>query len=1131
MRRSLLACGWRRRGCTGLVCAAWAPAMPEVAISRLTALQSRTSRVRNVCVVAHVDHGKTTLTDGLIASNGIIHPRLAGQLRYLDTREDEQARCITMKASSIALLYEREGQGAQHGGVEAAPGVQPPPPSSWLVNLIDSPGHVDFCSEVSAAVRLSDGAIVVVDVLEGVCIQTRSTLRQAWDEGLAMTLVLNKIDRLISELQLTPEEAYARIRRVVADVNLLIGTFRSEEYISRADALAMATAESDSESDSGEASGTGDRDRDADMSISIEDATLPEELLDDEDDEDYFSAERGNVAFASAYDGWAFRIEQFADMYAAKMGASRRALLKGLWGDRYYHPKSRRIVGRKQALKLANGRLKPMFAQLCLEPIWRVYAAAADNVPGRPALAALAAKMKLRVSTREFAKTDPTEAARAVMRSWLPLADAVLAAVVEVLPSPDVAAATRAPRLLGAASSAGRSQGLPDFPDDAPETRACIAAVGQCDTSDDVPTVAYVAKMVAVELADLPPRSAAAMVATAEAAEGSSDGPPQVFVAVARVFAGMLRSGTPLYVLNAAHDPQDADSVESAPRVGATELFLPMGRALEPVEAVPAGNLVAIAGLSSLVLKSATLASTPLARPLAPMVFPAAAIVRVAVEPADAADLPALSAGLRLLNQADPFVEVTQLPSGELVVGAAGEVHLERCIKDLQERFARVRISISAPLIAFRESLAAADSTRPPPPATALPAYWRGAAMPPEGAVAGAGMEWAAEVALGSGAARVRVRCARLPAAIAKAIDESKDELAATLGGDAGEAIVSTAAAEAVRERLVAAGRAVSADAADGTYNAESPDTMGLDPEALLARMWCLGPQSVGACVLLAPDDDAPSSTSVAEAGAEGRWVQLGCPVASERLGLHAGHSDTAAARQAPESELAALEAGVVAGFQAATAAGPLCNEPMWAVAFRVEACLSASGGADTPEDGGEPSDLSALSGQAISATKEALRAAVLASGPRLVEAVYIVECAARTDALGGSYAALSRRRGRVLREEMVEGADSFLILAHMPVAESFGFADELRTRTSGAASAMLMFSHWEAMGGEPVEADPLFVPLTEEEREELGEGGDAPTRNIARKLVDAARRRKGLPVEVKVVASATKQRTMARRK
>ena len=105
----------------------------------------------------------------------------------------------------------------------------------------------------------------------------------------------------------------------------------------------------------------------------------------------------------------------------------------------------------------------------------------------------------------------------------------------------------------------------------------------------------------------------------------------------------------------------------------------------------------------------------------------------------------------------------------------------------------------------------------------------------------------------------------------------------------------------------------------------------------------------------------------------------------------------------------------------------------------------------------------------------------------------------------------------------MVEGADSFLILAHMPVAESFGFADELRTRTSGAASAMLMFSHWEPISGEAVETDPLFVPLTEDEREEHGEGGDVPT-NVARRLVDGVRRRKGLMVEVKVVASATKQ-------
>ena len=1050
--------------------------MPEVATSTLTSLQSCTARVRNVCVVAHVDHGKTTLTDGLIASNGIIHPRLAGSLRYLDTREDEQQRCITMKASSISLLH--EGGDGRH-----------------LVNLIDSPGHVDFCSEVSAAVRLSDGAIVVVDALEGVCIQTRATLRQAWDEGLGMTLVLNKVDRLISELCLTPEEAYQRLRRVVADVNLLIGTFRSEEYISRADELAM-DAEAAREAREGEEADA------EDVSISIEDASAElEALLDDDDDEDMFSPERGNVAFASAYDGWAFTIDQFADMYAAKMGASRRALLKGLWGDRYYHPKTRRIVGRK----LAGNKLKPMFAQLCLEPIWRVYSTAAedDAQAGRPLLTALASKMKLSVPARELSKAETASAVRSVMRAWLPLAKAVLSNVAHALPSPADAAATRAPHLLGASGAARKRNELPSRPDEAEETAACSRAIAQCSSDESAPVVAYVAKMVSVELADLPPQSAAAAAARAEAAAAeidSGDAPPQIFVAVARVFSGVLTAATSLYVLNAAHDPSDAACVEAAAaRVlppGSVELFLPMGRALEPVESVPAGNLVAIAGLSSRILKSATLASTPLSRALAPMSFPAAPIVRVAVEPSCATDLPQLEAGLRLLNQADPFVDVVQEPTGELVVGAAGEVHLERCVKDLQERFARVPVRVSAPLIAFRESLASAEEQRPPPQPSALPAYWRGAAVPADGTRVGAGMKWAAEVSLGGGAhaavARLRVRCARIPLTLAKAIDESRDELAAALGGAEGgagvdadvgaiaatvteqapgsgpasagddrehDAPIVAEAARAVHDRLLAAAGQVSEQAADGAWGAEAPDTMGLQPAELLARMWSLGPHNTGACMLLAAGRDggrcardAALRATAADAIAGGdvdalseRWIPLGHPVASRRLRLVDGDCDGEAQAEAKGdpglvaavdqlgTQLATLEAGVLAGFQAAAQAGPLCNEPMWAVAFEVEACLDTSASRDAAEGtggdgkasvggaagGAGGANLSALSGQALSATKEALRAAMLASGPRLVEAMYICECGARTDALGGAYASISRRRGRVLREEV----------------------------------------------------------------------------------------------------------------
>ena len=150
------------------------------------------AQTRNLCVLAHVDHGKTSLSDSLIASNGIISNRLAGQLRYMDSRDDEQDRGITMKASSIALVYQPEELQQPEGQTGAAP---------LRVNLIDSPGHVDFCSEVSAAVRLSDGALLVVDVVEGVCVQTQAVLRQAWGERVTPLLVLNKMDRLVAELQ------------------------------------------------------------------------------------------------------------------------------------------------------------------------------------------------------------------------------------------------------------------------------------------------------------------------------------------------------------------------------------------------------------------------------------------------------------------------------------------------------------------------------------------------------------------------------------------------------------------------------------------------------------------------------------------------------------------------------------------------------------------------------------------------------------------------------------------------------------------------------------------------------------------------------------------------------------------
>ena len=126
---------------------------------------------------------------------------MAGQLRYLDSREDEQQRMITMKASSISILYAHKQKKKQDGEVVTEE-------RQHLINLIDSPGHVDFSNEVSSALRMSDGGLVLVDVVEGVSPQTHTVIRQAWNEKVRMCLVLNKIDRLITDRQMDGNSIY-----------------------------------------------------------------------------------------------------------------------------------------------------------------------------------------------------------------------------------------------------------------------------------------------------------------------------------------------------------------------------------------------------------------------------------------------------------------------------------------------------------------------------------------------------------------------------------------------------------------------------------------------------------------------------------------------------------------------------------------------------------------------------------------------------------------------------------------------------------------------------------------------------------------------------------------------------------
>ncbi|MHA1288275.1 MAG: GTP-binding protein [Candidatus Thorarchaeota archaeon] len=179
---------------------------------RAAELVAETERIRNVTVIAHIDHGKTTLTDSLIAASGLLSKEVAGTARLLDYDLIEQERGITIKASGISILHEFNEQ--EH-----------------LINLIDTPGHIDFSSHVTRGLRLTDGAIIVVDAIEGIMVQTETVTRQAMDELVRPVLFVNKVDRLLRERRLSGRKTAEEINRVVREFNAMLGKYLDDDLL------------------------------------------------------------------------------------------------------------------------------------------------------------------------------------------------------------------------------------------------------------------------------------------------------------------------------------------------------------------------------------------------------------------------------------------------------------------------------------------------------------------------------------------------------------------------------------------------------------------------------------------------------------------------------------------------------------------------------------------------------------------------------------------------------------------------------------------------------------------------------------------------------------------------------------
>jgi len=567
--------------------------------------------IRNMSVIAHVDHGKSTLTDSLVSKAGIIAASKAGETRATDTRKDEQDRCITIKSTAISMFFKMDQKDLAFIKQPISKKKDGSNEDGFLINLIDSPGHVDFSSEVTAALRVTDGALVVVDCVSGVCVQTETVLRQAIAERIRPILFMNKMDRALLELQLGQEELYQTFQRIVENVNVIVATYADD---------------------------------DGPMGIVRVDVN------------------NGSVGFGSGLHGWAFTLKQFAEMYATKFGVDTDKMMKKLWGESFFNPKTK-----KWSKEKAEDN-KRSFCMYVLDPIYMVFDAImnfkkeqTEKLLGK--LTTASGKLVKDVLKTEEKELEGKPLMKCVMRNWLPAGDAMFQMIVIHLPSPVTAQKYRAELLY-----------------EGPHDDAACMGIKNCDP--EAPLMMYVSKMVPT----------------------SDKGR---FYAFGRVFSGKVATGQKARIMGPNFVPgQKTDLYEKSIQ----RTILMMGGRVEAIEDVPAGNICGLVGVDQFLVKTGTISTLKEAHNMKQMKFSVSPVVRVAVEPKNPADLPKLVEGLKRLAKSDPMVQCMIEESGEHIIAGAGELHLEICLKDLEEDHACIPLKKSDPVVSYRETVSEESS-------------------------------------------------------------------------------------------------------------------------------------------------------------------------------------------------------------------------------------------------------------------------------------------------------------------------------------------------------------------------------------------------------------------------------------
>lgn len=569
--------------------------MVNFTVDEIRGIMDKKHNIRNMSVIAHVDHGKSTLTDSLLSKAGIIAAAKAGEMRATDTRKDEQERCITIKSTAISMYFEMEEKDMAFVKQEKEKDCK-----GFLVNLIDSPGHVDFSSEVTAALRVTDGALVVVDCVSGVCVQTETVLRQAIAERIRPVLFMNKMDRALLELQLDQEDLYQTFQRVVENVNVIVATYADD---------------------------------DGPMGVVRVDPT------------------NGSVGFGSGLHGWAFTLKQFSEMYASKFGVDTEKLMKKLWGENFFNPKTKKWSKTKAEDNMRS------FNMYILDPIYKVFDAIMNFK--KEMTDKLLDKLEIKGKMKhEDLQQEGKPLMKTVMRTWLPAGESLFLMICIHLPSPVTAQRYRTDMLY-----------------EGPVDDAAAVAMKNCDPNG--PLMMYISKMVPT----------------------SDKGR---FYAFGRVFSGKISTGLKARIMGPNYIPGKKDDLNEK---AIQRTILMMGRYIEAIEDVPCGNICGLVGVDQFLVKTGTITTMKEAHNIKVMKFSVSPVVRVAVEPKNAQDLPKLVEGLKRLAKSDPMVQCMIEESGEHIIAGAGELHLEICLKDLEEDHAQIPLKKSDPVVSYRETV------------------------------------------------------------------------------------------------------------------------------------------------------------------------------------------------------------------------------------------------------------------------------------------------------------------------------------------------------------------------------------------------------------------------------------------